>query len=224
MSEFLHGSSDDVVALCDPFLIALPFTGALVSVIDGVGLRTGVAASDPVAARWDEWELELGIGPLTQASATATARFIPDLDAADARATVNPLLAEGLLALGIHAVLALPLVLGSATIGVAGLYRTTPGGLTEAQWLTALEIARAITLPTVRRAVRVADAPEEGDADARGGLRREVHQATGMLSALLDISLTDAFARLRAAAIASGRSISALAADIVERRIDGHDL
>ncbi|MBV8992163.1 MAG: ANTAR domain-containing protein, partial [Pseudonocardiales bacterium] len=47
----------------------------------------------------------------------------------------------------------------------------------------------------------------------------EVHQATGMISVQLGISVGEAFARLRARAFADDRLLSELATDVVARRI-----
>jgi hypothetical protein len=46
-----------------------------------------------------------------------------------------------------------------------------------------------------------------------------VHQATGMITIQLGISLAEALLRLRAHAYASGRAVSAIAADVVDRRL-----
>lgn len=47
----------------------------------------------------------------------------------------------------------------------------------------------------------------------------EVHQANGMLTIQLDIDLAEALLRLRAHAYAAGRTVSAVAADVVNRRL-----
>ena len=48
---------------------------------------------------------------------------------------------------------------------------------------------------------------------------RDVNVATGMLAAQLRISLDDAFIRLRAHAFGQGRSLLAVARDVLDRRI-----
>jgi AmiR/NasT family two-component response regulator len=48
---------------------------------------------------------------------------------------------------------------------------------------------------------------------------QDVNMATGMLAAQLRIGLEDAFARLRAHAFASGRSVLEVARDLLARRI-----
>jgi hypothetical protein len=47
----------------------------------------------------------------------------------------------------------------------------------------------------------------------------EVHQATGMASVQLDVSMDEAFVRLRAHAFADGRSLREVARDVVSRRL-----
>jgi len=49
--------------------------------------------------------------------------------------------------------------------------------------------------------------------------RAEVHQAAGMISVQLGVSLTDALVALRAHAYAEGRSTWEVAADVVARRL-----
>jgi hypothetical protein len=47
----------------------------------------------------------------------------------------------------------------------------------------------------------------------------EVHQATGMISVQLSVTIGEAFARLRARAFADDRPLSELATDVITRRI-----
>jgi hypothetical protein len=49
--------------------------------------------------------------------------------------------------------------------------------------------------------------------------RAEVHQAAGMVSVQLSVSVAEALVRLRARAFGETRSLGALAADVVARRI-----
>ena len=207
-------------------MMRLPIAGVVISIVDLGGHRSTVAATDVIAARWDEIELEVGAGPLRDTVVTATAQVIPDVRAG----VLNPLLASHFDDLGVRAVFAFPLNLGSATVGVAGLYTTTPGELTAEDLRTAIQLARSVTVPAVRAALRLAahdDANDSRDAtDTRQTpeLRREVHQATGMISAQLDVTMTEAFARLRAHAVASERSIMAIAADVVGGGVSFVDL
>jgi hypothetical protein len=46
-----------------------------------------------------------------------------------------------------------------------------------------------------------------------------IYQATGMIAAQLDETVSDALARLRAAAFGSGRTVYEIAQDVVGRRV-----
>ena len=66
---------------------------------------------------------------------------------------------------------------------------------------------------------RPSDGPD-GDRPSWEGIdRAEVHQATGMILAQLDIPAADAFVRLRAHAFAHQRPLAEVAADVVMRRL-----
>ncbi len=207
--------------LCEPFMVQLPITGAVISIVDRSGHRSTISATDPVASRWDELELELGAGPLGDATAQSAPQLVSDV----ASSAMNPVIGSQLMRLGVRAAFAFPLTMGLATVGVVGLYRHDVGPLNSDAVGVALGLARWATIPAVREALR--DATRNGDADDSSmapGLRREVHQATGMLSAQLDVSTSEAFARLRAYSIASERSISAVASDVVSGTLDFLDL
>lgn len=49
--------------------------------------------------------------------------------------------------------------------------------------------------------------------------RAEVHQATGVLSARLGVSLAEALDRLRSQAYTSGRSLTETAQDIIQQQL-----
>ena len=120
---------------------------------------------------------------------------------------------------------ALPVTMGSATVGAVGLYRITPGRLSDEALAVAMRLARATAVPAVREALRMAGQPNAtGAVDAVPELRREVHQATGMISAQLDVTTTDAFLMLRAFAVSSERSLSEVAGDVVGGGINFLDL
>jgi AmiR/NasT family two-component response regulator len=49
--------------------------------------------------------------------------------------------------------------------------------------------------------------------------RAEIHQATGMISVQLGVSLEEAFVRLRAHAFAGNAALGHVAAEVVDRRL-----
>jgi AmiR/NasT family two-component response regulator len=55
-------------------------------------------------------------------------------------------------------------------------------------------------------------------------MRREVHQATGMILMQLETTATEAFSLLRAHAFSSGRTVEDVAKDVVARLLDFRQL
>ena len=73
------------------------------------------------------------------------------------------------------------------------------------------------------RALRLSESDLVGEADTatrKAFSRREIHQATGMILAQLELSATDALLLLRGYAFSNGRSVRSVAHDVVARKID----
>lgn len=207
--------------LCGPFVERIRITGASISVFDPAGRQSTVCTSDPIAARLDELHLEHGDGPHLDVVRTARAVSLPDV----ATASLAPALGAALESLGVAALFAFPLAMGAVTVGVVSLYRLTRGDLSPEDH----SVIRELTAVTAARAVQQAltAAQQEstpGGAPSGPEMRREVHQATGMLMIHLDTDATDAFARLRGHAFSTGRTLSAIARDVVSGTLDFRDL
>ena len=111
---------------------------------------------------------------------------------------------------------ALPLQWATINLGVLDLHRKAPGSLSTAQLRDALGAAdiAALMLLGLRT-----DPGEDRVWERSWGNRVEIHQATGMVVAQLDLSATDAFARLRAYAFLEHRLLGDVARDVVARRL-----
>ena len=204
--------------LCSAFVELLPVTGASISVFGEAGRQSTICASDAVAARLDDLQFELGEGPHWEALRSGLPVLSSNLLADENPGW--PVFGGAAAELGIRAMFAFPVVIGAVMVGVVDLYRTTPGELGGSAMATALSLASSVAGPAVRQAVRSAgdDVPAEGETAA--AVRREVHQATGMILAQLDTTATEAFSRLRAHAFATGRPVQEVAHDVVNRRLD----
>jgi hypothetical protein len=131
----------------------------------------------------------------------------------------------------VRALFALPLQWGTVNLGVLDLYRLTAGGLSAAQYrdaLSATDIAALLMLgqrtdPTLGVELGVELGEDSGISQSwlneSSGHRAEVHQATGMVLAQLEISATEALARLRAHAFVEQRLLIDIAHDVVSRRL-----
>lgn len=201
--------------LASPFLELLPITGVAISVIDQENTASVVHASDGTAARLEEIHFDLGEGPLFDCLHLTRPVLIPDVAAADRW----PMFRSEAHGMNVAAVFLFPLTLGAVSIGAVLCYRTLPGGLDASEVEVGCAIGRAIAGPAFRRAIAMA-ADEQPDQEAPIEMRREVHQATGMVLLQLDTTATDAFARMRAYAFSHGVSLSDVARDVVTRRLD----
>lgn len=204
---------DQLVVSC-PRILSV--TGAVIAVTGGGQHRGAVAASDPLAADADDLQFSLGEGPCIDAGDAAEPVLAPDLVASTGR---WPAYAPAALALGIAAVFALPLRVGTVRLGVLSLYRDRPGPLDPKQLGEADSLSRLATnLLTELQAERppgvLPDRLEEVLSH-----RATVHQATGMVAAQLDTSVGMALGRLRAHAWAHGLTIDAVAEAVVNGRL-----
>ena len=165
----------------------------------------------------EDIQFTLGVGPCQDAYATGVPLLVPRLDQV-ASARWPAFIAEAA-AVGVHAVFAYPLTNRGAKVGVMTLYQDLPGALSQTQSADCLAIADV--LATTMLGLIAASPPGTIPTlvDEAVAHRAEVHQATGMVSAQLDISVADALARIRAYAYATDQSIRVVAADIVARRM-----
>lgn len=172
-----------------------------------------MCSSDDVAARIDELHFEIGEGP--QWAAARTGEIVHTTDVANDTHHDWPVFGAALRQLPVGSLFCIPMRMGAVTLGVASLYSQTPRTLTDDQQETAIAIASAIAGPAAHQALNTAAAEPDGESHASVALRREVHQATGMLIVQLDTTATVAFARLQAYAFANGRTLEEVAHDIV---------
>lgn len=204
--------------LAAPFLDLLPISGVSILVFNEGGQQSTIYSSDATSARLDEIQYDLGEGPVMDAFRSGETQQIADV-AVDSRSDW-PMFFDALSGLPVAAVIAVPLVMGAVCVGVAVCYRAHAGTFDHAQHETASALGRAIAGPALRTAIRLAHEGGEVDAMPLIELRREVHQATGMVLAQLETTATDAFVRMRGYAFASGLSVREVARQVTSRQLD----
>lgn len=227
LSVIAHGDDGVTVParLCAECLSALPVSGVGVALMTADG-PSGVvlAATDGRARQLEELQFALGEGPGVDASGTGRPVLQPDLTAVGSAESARWLrFGAAMLEAGVHAVFAFPLRVGAIRVGVLDLYRDTPGPLDGPELADALAFADAATVVVLH----LQDPGGHGGVNtALAGLidsQAVVHQATGMITIQLGISLAEALLRLRAHAYALGRTVSAVATDVVDRRLSFDD-
>jgi GAF domain-containing protein len=120
---------------------------------------------------------------------------------------------------GFSAVHALPLRLRGKVLGALNLFRTTPGGLDQADATAAQALADVATVALLQhRAVSEAQTLAEQLQDALNS-RVAIEQAKGVLAAQTDLGMDEAFLQLRSYARAHQRLLTQVAEDVVGGRL-----
>lgn len=200
--------------LCAAAVSMLASPGVGISMMTGDGHLQTVSAVG-LGLSGEELQLTSGEGPTYESCRRGQPVLIDDLSQEHGW----PVLGRDASAAGIGAVFSFPLRSGAAECGALTLYRDQPGPLQDAQYEDSLVFAR-VALDLLLTAQDGQDLGDLNQLFAHDGSSRwEVHQATGMVSVQLGISLVDAMAVLRGQAFSSGRSLSDTAGDVVAGRI-----
>jgi hypothetical protein len=214
----VDGAAPTVIdRVCAAAVGLLSLSGAGISLMADGQLRGSAGVSEPGVAVVQELQLELGEGPGVDVWASGAPVLEPDL--AQDGATRWPTFAPAAQDAGVRAVFAFPLQTGVIRIGVLMLYRHRPGPLADDERALGLVVADVAT--QIVLAVQAGAPPDTVHALLAGEPAHwaEVHQATGMVSVQLGVSMDEAFVRLRAHAFADGRSLRDVARDVVSRRL-----
>jgi hypothetical protein len=198
--------------------------------VDGISAGLGTGPEGVVLA-WgreatsvalEDLQFTLGQGPGLEAVRTGAAALVPDLTDTAVR---WPAFCSGAADLGVRAVFAFPLRIGATSVGVLTAHRETSGSLNAARLADAAVLTDAITILLTRRA----SSGPPGPGPARPSWAQteiyhaQVHQATGMISVQLGVTLAEALVRLRAHAYGNDRPLAEVAADVVDRRLRFED-
>lgn len=214
----VDGAATSVIdRVCMAASSLLSLSGAGVSLMVDGQLRGSAGASSAVIKVIQELQFELGEGPCVDAWERDAPVLEPDL--ADPALTRWPLFAQEGVAAGVRAVFAYPLRLGAIRLGVLVLYRDRPGELDaeeRARGLVVADVASQVVL-----AVQAGAAPDAVHELLAGEPPHwaEVHQATGMVSAQLGVSMDEAFVRLRAHAFAEHLPLRDVARAVLAREL-----
>ncbi|MHB1923748.1 MAG: GAF and ANTAR domain-containing protein [Acidimicrobiales bacterium] len=172
-----------------------------------------LCSTDSVSALIEELQFTLGQGPCIDAFRDDQVVSEPDL--ASPASIRWPALCPPLLAVGARALFGFPLRVGGIRMGALNLYQDRAGDLSPDQHADALSLAYLSARVVLSQA---------GDLDAVGtgpgaDFHLVVHQAAGMISVQLGVSLAEALVRLRARAFAEDKNVDEVADRVVDRRL-----
>jgi hypothetical protein len=203
--------------LCDVAAEVTGMSGAGVMLLAEGRPHASICTTDSVSLLIEELQYTLGEGPCVDAHRTGTVTAEPDL--AGAGALRWTAFSPPAVTAGARAVFGFPIRIGTVRLGALNLYRDRPGPLEDDQHADALVMA-----DVAARGVLAAQADAlpgqlgttlEADTDQW----LVVHQAAGMVSVQLGITVEEALIRVRAYAIGSDRRVTDVARDLVDRRL-----
>lgn len=203
--------------LCDTCVEVLDVTGAGIMLMSDGEHRGTLGVSNRVMTVVEDLQFTLGEGPCIDAHTSEHPILEPDL--VDPATNRWPAFSGPAVQAGVRAVFGFPLRIGAVNLGALDVYLDHPADLRTDQLTDAVVMAGVIsnTVLALQAEAPPGELPELLDATAHH--RAIVHQASGMLSAQLDIDVADALVRIRAHAYTSSRPVNDVAHDVVERRL-----
>lgn len=203
--------------LCDGCAEIMAMSGSGIMLISGEVSQGSVCSSNPVSALIEDLQYTLGEGPCVDAYQQDQPVLEPDL--ADTGVARWLAFTPRALAAGARAVFGFPLRVGAIRLGALNFYRDHPGQLDDEQHANALVLAGVAARAVLAMQAEARPGTLGAELELGADFRFVVHQAAGMASVQLDVSVGEAMVRLRAYAFAHDRPLTDVAQDLVGRRL-----
>jgi hypothetical protein len=203
--------------LCDVAAEATEMSGAGIMFLSGDMPQGSACTSNDVSAMIEDLQYTLGEGPGVDAHHHGDAVLEPDLAAPNLPRW--PAFATPALAGGAKAVFGFPVRVGAARLGALNLYRDRPGPLSDDQHADALVMADVAARAILSMQADASPGTLASELDTETNLHLVVHQAAGMVSVQLGVTIGEALIRLRGHAFRTNRLLADVASDVVNRRM-----
>ncbi|MFA0850789.1 GAF and ANTAR domain-containing protein [Curtobacterium flaccumfaciens] len=200
--------------LSRPFALALPMGGVSISTFGELCPSETVSATDEVATRVDEIQLDLSEGPCW--TALATDAPVLETDLVQRPNAAWPAFNDAVRSEPVGAVFAFPVAFGPFPLGAIDVYVPEPATIEDDTVRQAMTLASAVSRRVLRRALRSIADEDDALLDRSPSSRRVVHQATGVVLAQLDISPEDAYLLLQGHAFARRTTMRRVAEEILD--------
>ena len=176
-----------------------------------------MCATDAVSSLVEELQFRLGEGPCLDAFREDRPVIEPDLaHPATVRWTAfTPPALEA----GVRSIFGFPLHIGAVRLGAIDLYCDHPGALSDEQYADALVVADVVARSVATMQADAAPGALSEELGSGQDFRLAVHQAAGMVSVQLGVSIDEAVLRLRAHAFAVDEPVSEVARRVVARQL-----
>lgn len=223
LADLADAPAGDVtsVRLCEVCRRVTGVSGAGIMLMSGdLPIGSACTTSD-VSALMEDLQYTLGEGPCVDAFQLDRPVLEPDL--------ANPAVPRWLafagpaVDAGVRAVFGFPLAIGAVRLGALNLFADRPGPLSDDQYADAVVMAEVAAEAVLAMQARESAGVLAIELEHGSNFQYVVHQAAGMVSAQLEISVVQALVRLRGYAFADQRPLANVAADIVDRRLRLND-
>jgi hypothetical protein len=211
------GAGPAPARLCEVCADVMAMTGAGIMLMSGHVARGSVCSSNPVSALIEDLQFTLGEGPCVDAYEQDNPVMEPDLAAGGTSRWVA--FSPPAVTAGAGAVFGFPMRVGAVRIGALNVYRDHPGPLDDEQYADAIVLAGVAARAVLSMQAQALPGVLSADLEAGSDFRFVVHQASGMVSAQLEVTVGEALVRIRAFAFAHDRPLATVAEDIVARRL-----
>ncbi|MEA2702069.1 MAG: hypothetical protein QOJ69_1043 [Actinomycetota bacterium] len=216
----LAGASDNsatAVRLCEVCRNVTSVTGAGIMLMSGELPVGSACTTNQVSALIEDLQYTLGEGPCVDAYQLDRPVLEPDL--ADAILPRWPAFTAPAVAAGVRAVFGFPLRVGAVRLGALNLYVDRTGWLTDDQHTDALVMADVAAESVLAMQAGASIGALAAELEQGSNFQYVVHQAAGMVSGQLDVSVVQALVRIRAYAFGHERLLDGVAEDVVARRL-----
>ena len=202
--------------LCSTCAGFVGLSGAAIVVMTDGPHRAVLCSSNATAAALEDLQTTLGEGP----GIDAYRRGVPVVEADLAQSGRSQWLAfaEPAMEAGAAAVFAFPLRVGALRLGALTFSHDRSGRLSDDQYADARTVADVVTHVVLALQAKAPPGTVARALAAAADDSVEIHQATGMLSVRLGVTLGEAMVRLRAMAYSEGRLLAEVARDVIARR------
>jgi hypothetical protein len=216
LNRLAENSEESMDQLCGACMDVTELSGAGIMLMFADEPLGSVGMTNAVSSLIEELQFTLGEGPCIDAYNLAQPIAEPDL-AKPTRKWFG--FTPPALDAGVRAIFSFPLQVGTTSWGALDLYRDHPGTLTADQHADALVLARIVTDVVINIQTNAAPGTLAAELTRVTEHRVVVHQAVGMVSVQLGVSVSEALIRMRAHAFGSNRQLAEIADDVVARRL-----
>lgn len=217
-AQMFSGSPDPETGhLCTGCARIADMSGAGIMLMSGDVPRGSICTTNAVSACIEQLQYDLMEGPCVDAYRLDRPVLEPDLASPTTPrwvAFTGPALDAG-----VRAIFGFPLQVGAVRLGALNLYRDRPGPLSPEQHADVLVLADIAAQSVLILQASAAPGQLAQALENDSEFQYVVHQAAGMVSAQLEISLTHALIRLRAYAFGNEVPLLEVATAVVGRRL-----